>query len=747
MSRVAVTFRHPRRTALFILAVALLVAACDQDGTAPLPVDAPVQIDDLVLTPSGAVFSTSEWAGIPDKSPWLEPAAETVRRVRAAQAAASQGAGDFPMAASVTGNPGPTVLCHSSVGMCGNIPALIAGATVVFWGDAQWASASVSDFAQFDVIYIQDAAASRPAMVGSRDVWGQATTGRVALTGVHYEHCWSGDPTSGPCRVLLASLDWIHAGTGTGLLMSTQYFSNGQDIIPTVAPYNGVTFARNGQGYDHVRITDPGHATMQGSTNASLSNFYQSSHSIFDQIGGFTSVAEICDVAYLTYPNTCSGTFRPHVLVTSVGIADQDGDGIPDHLDNCPTVYNPGQEDSNGNGIGDACESAPVVSIAPAAVAVSSGDAVTFTATATDADDPVSSLTYEWRVDGIVQAGATGTTFTHVFTSDATVRVTVRDPGLLSGFADAQVTIITNQPPAVDAGGPYSGDEGAPIAFAFAASDPDGDALTFTWDLGDGTTGSGAALPAQHVYADNGSYTVSITADDGNGGTDSATATVDVANVAPSVTAVGPAQVYSGQNATVTASFTDPGSADAPWSWAVDWGFDSESGSTATIAGFTSTRALFALGSHQVDVAVTDKDGDTGVASVTIEVLRLPVGLMVKPGDDHGDDGAPMNLKAGGFTPMAILGADGFDASAIDPASLRAGPGQAPIRARGGGATLEDVNGDGRLDLVAHFDTQAMGLAEDATQLCVTGTTTGGVAFQACAPIQIVGNGGGKGKP
>jgi len=35
---------------------------------------------------------------------------------------------------------------------------------------------------------------------------------------------------------------------------------------------------------------------------------------------------------------------------------DSDGDGIPDDVDNCPTVYNPGQEDGNNSGVGDACD-------------------------------------------------------------------------------------------------------------------------------------------------------------------------------------------------------------------------------------------------------------------------------------------------------------------------------------------------------------------------------------------------------
>jgi hypothetical protein len=36
--------------------------------------------------------------------------------------------------------------------------------------------------------------------------------------------------------------------------------------------------------------------------------------------------------------------------------ADSDNDGVPDRIDNCVTVSNPDQKDSDGNGLGDACE-------------------------------------------------------------------------------------------------------------------------------------------------------------------------------------------------------------------------------------------------------------------------------------------------------------------------------------------------------------------------------------------------------
>jgi hypothetical protein len=41
------------------------------------------------------------------------------------------------------------------------------------------------------------------------------------------------------------------------------------------------------------------------------------------------------------------------------GAPDQDGDGVPDVVDNCPETSNPGQDDVDLDGVGDACDNCP----------------------------------------------------------------------------------------------------------------------------------------------------------------------------------------------------------------------------------------------------------------------------------------------------------------------------------------------------------------------------------------------------
>jgi PKD repeat protein len=85
-----------------------------------------------------------------------------------------------------------------------------------------------------------------------------------------------------------------------------------------------------------------------------------------------------------------------------------------------------------------------------------------------------------------------------------------------------------NLPPdAVAAANPTTGV--APLAVTFdgsGSSDPDGDALSYHWDYGDGAQAAGATV--SHTYADPGSYSVTLTVSDGRGGSDAATLSISV---------------------------------------------------------------------------------------------------------------------------------------------------------------------------------------------------------------------------
>lgn len=176
-------------------------------------------------------------------------------------------------------------------------------------------------------------------------------------------------------------------------------------------------------------------------------------------------------------------------------------------------------------------------------------------------------------------------------------------------------------PPVANPGGPYT--SGFTVTFDGSGSfDPQGDALTYDWDFGDGSP-HGSGVAPTHTYAAEGTYTVTLVVTGADGEASSpASTTATILNQPPAVDA-GPDQSASlGMAVSIAASFTDAGTDDAPWTYWVNWGDGStpEQGSLAAPGPIAASHTYASAGTYTVAVTVTDRDGASGTDAAAIVV-------------------------------------------------------------------------------------------------------------------------------
>ena len=88
---------------------------------------------------------------------------------------------------------------------------------------------------------------------------------------------------------------------------------------------------------------------------------------------------------------------------------------------------------------------------------------------------------------------------------------------------------VPNRAPVANTGGPYTGHKKKPVAFDGSQStDPDGDALTYSWNFGDNSPLGSGATPV-HEYGAWGIYTVTLTVTDAAGLSSASTTTATIA--------------------------------------------------------------------------------------------------------------------------------------------------------------------------------------------------------------------------
>jgi len=183
--------------------------------------------------------------------------------------------------------------------------------------------------------------------------------------------------------------------------------------------------------------------------------------------------------------------------------------------------------------------------------------------------------------------------------------------------------------------------EGSTATNTGTVSDPDGDAVTLRASVGTVVLSGSLwswSWPTTDGPADG--QVVTITATDSRGATGTTTFTLVVQNVAPTVT-ISPNQLLTrveGQSLLVSATFTDPGVADAPfYATIVCYDVPSFGSANATDVVVTVTSTAPAplrgtvtgtcpygdRGTFTGSVAVEDKNGDRGSAPFTVAVSNV----------------------------------------------------------------------------------------------------------------------------
>jgi PKD repeat protein len=185
------------------------------------------------------------------------------------------------------------------------------------------------------------------------------------------------------------------------------------------------------------------------------------------------------------------------------------------------------------------------------------------------------------------------------------------------GAREASIAVAVNGPnraPAVSiTATPSTGHPPLAVAFNAAATDPDGDALTYTWDFGDGEA---ASIPnPSHTYTGVGRYTASVVVSDPSGATGAAAQSVVIQN-SPPIARIAASRTRGG--APLAVAFMNQSQDPDGDTLSLLWDFGS--GATSTDA---NPRYVFTeLGTHTVRLSVTDPFGASNTATYEVHVHR-----------------------------------------------------------------------------------------------------------------------------
>jgi uncharacterized delta-60 repeat protein len=313
-------------------------------------------------------------------------------------------------------------------------------------------------------------------------------------------------------------------------------------------------------------------------------------------------------------------------------------------LDPATAYYFRVKAKGEADGVDSAYSTVSVTSTASPAVvsgATSVGEGASYTLSLSSALAGTTGWTIDWGDgSGVQDIAGNPISVGHVYSDDAATRTILSSvtDGTVTYDADPLTISVQNVAPTVTIGGSGTVDEGSSYTLTLAADDRGNDSVN-QWhiDWGDGSDlqiVSGNPGSLVHTYADGpGSYTVSATAIDEDGGARSNSHVVSVQNLAPDVPVLPDQQATAGQGMNVSFTFSDAGVGDTHIA-TIDWGdgssqsfFPSPSGGDWMV---TAGHVYAAGGDYTATASVRDSDG--GVTARTFAVTVQGEGPPPPPG-------------------------------------------------------------------------------------------------------------------
>ncbi|MCX6664154.1 MAG: PKD domain-containing protein, partial [Euryarchaeota archaeon] len=252
------------------------------------------------------------------------------------------------------------------------------------------------------------------------------------------------------------------------------------------------------------------------------------------------------------------------------------------------------------------------------------------------------------------------------------------------GEAIAEWDVIVGDIALVDAGPDGIVDEGSMFISAGLLADTDSPAYTAIVDYGDGTESlelqlnPGNTFDLQHLYCENGVYTVLVTVFNEGVEYGSDTANVTVNNIPPSIESmsVSPADpLPPGVPLELTGMFSDPGIFDMHTA-TIEWGEGQTTSINIPFGTYlvTGNHTYASAGAYMVTLTVTDDDG--GSDSMTLEYYVVDI-EDVDAGPDGFINEGDMFTSNGSFTcsgdGLYTASVDYGDGSGSQPLSLSFG--------------------------------------------------------------------------